>query len=68
MRLIHFDDMTKQELITYGTTIGIKLESKLTKAVMIERLNASPLSAPEKRKQDALDMLERLLAEARPEL
>jgi len=68
MRLIHLDDMTKKELITYGTTIGIKLESKLTKAVMIERLNASPLSAPEKRKQDALDMLERLLAEARPEL
>jgi hypothetical protein len=64
MKLMHLSDMTKQELIAYGITIGIKLESKLTKAVMIERLNASPVSAAEKRKQDALEMLEQLVIEA----
>jgi hypothetical protein len=65
MKLMHLSDMTKQE---YGNIIGIKLESKLTKAVMLERLAASPVSAEEKRKNDALAMLEQLVNEARMEL
>jgi hypothetical protein len=46
----------------------IKLEPKLTKVVMLERLAASPVSAEEKRKNDALAMLEQLVNEARMEL
>lgn len=65
---MHLSDMTKQELVEYGNIIGIKLESKLTKAVMLERLAASPVSAEEKRKNDALAMLEQLVNEARMEL
>jgi hypothetical protein len=63
MSAVDLSKMTKAELVTYGSTIGITLESKLTKAVMIEKILATPIVSPaEKRKNDALDMLARLRA------
>jgi hypothetical protein len=55
--------MTKQELVDYGNTIGVTLEYRLNKATMIERLNTSQVIIEEKIKNDAMEMLEKMLAE-----
>ena len=60
--------MTKAELVAYGESIGITLDSKLTKAAMIELLSVPQPSPEEKRRSDALAMLERLAREAGMEL
>ena len=60
--------MTKAELVAYGESVGITLESKLTKAVMLELLSAPQPSPEEKRINDALAMLEQLANEALREL
>jgi len=36
---MEFVDMTKNELEAYGRTVGIELDRRLTKAVLIEQLN-----------------------------
>jgi hypothetical protein len=36
---MNFVDMTKRELEDYGRTVGIELDRRLTKAVLIEQLN-----------------------------
>lgn len=60
--------MTKAELVAYGESIGITLDSKLTKAAMIALLSVPQPSAEEKRRSDALAMLSRLAREAGMEL
>jgi hypothetical protein len=60
--------MTKAKLVAYGDSIGITLDSKLTKAVMIEQLSVPQPSPEEKRRNDALAVLEQLANEARMEL
>jgi hypothetical protein len=65
---INLSKMTKAKLVEYGDSIGITLETKLTKAVMIEQLSVPQPSPEEKRRNDALAMLAQLANEARMEL
>ena len=41
-----FEDMTKNELEEHGRTLGIELDRRLTKSVLIDQLNEH-LSTPE---------------------
>jgi PP-loop superfamily ATP-utilizing enzyme len=43
---MNFVDMTKRELEDYGRTVGIELDRRLTKSVLIDQLNEH-LSTPE---------------------
>lgn len=65
---IDLTKMTKTQLVAHGESVGIILDSKLTKAVMIEALSVPSIDPAEKRRNDAFAMLLRLVKEAEMEL
>jgi len=62
-----FDTMTKAKLVEFAKNEDIKLDSKLTKAEMIEKLTdelqSKAIEAESKVRAEAMEMLAQMMAE-----